>query len=796
MSARQGVFAFENERIFAPQGIGLPPRSLHCIALAADFGQGSDMGALDPSAQSPQETTTGPPSETPEENETPPPAQPERPPAREPDADAAGQPYTLDALIPQGAVDNAEDWAERGTSAPPPSEPVPPPPTLAEETPLFTGEDGEPAVAVSPFDIDAALEDFAIPEPERLEPDPDRPSFAEIEAPTLVDLPELEEFEVSDELILAFPVDNERFPEETDFIERFRALSAIEALDTDEDTVPQLAARARSDEELLNEMLRVYGYYSADVVRQLSGGRRGFADEEGEATRDVAEEPQVRFDVIPGTRYRFGEIDLGALDALPDTERATLRESFGIRPGDPLYADRIVEEEVDLRVALGENGYPFAEVDGPSLLIDHTREEGDLSLPVEPGGRYTFAGVDSSDPRFLSDRHLERIARFDTGDTYQTSLQSDLRRAILATGLVSSATIAPREVSPPSEGEPGEVMLDVDLERAPLRTISGAIGYGTEDGFKIEAGWEHRNLFPPEGALRLRGILGTREQLASVTFRRNNFRDRDQVLTFDAFASDIETEAVDARTAGLRGAFERVSNLLFQKPLSWQVGAELLYTDERTRQGSGDAFSPRQEYLIGALFGSATIDASDDLLDPTTGFRLTGFAAPEVSRSLGEESYYLRARVDASYYQSVGSTVLAGRAAAATILGAEAFEIAPSRRLYSGGGGSVRGYGFQAIGPRNEFGEALGGGSLVEVALEARIQTGLLDGAVEIVPFIDAGTISREARPDFEVFRVGAGIGARYKTSFGPIRVDVGVPINPGEFDAPVVVYVSLGQAF
>jgi translocation and assembly module TamA len=108
----------------------------------------------------------------------------------------------------------------------------------------------------------------------------------------------------------------------------------------------------------------------------------------------------------------------------------------------------------------------------------------------------------------------------------------------------------------------------------------------------------------------------------------------------------------------------------------------------------------------------------------------------------------------------------------------------------------VRGYAFQAIGPRDEFGNPIGGRSLVELSAEARIQTGFLDGAIEVVPFIDAGTVSTGTTPDFGVIRVGAGIGIRYKTSFGPIRVDVGVPLNPDEFDSPVAVYVSLGQAF
>ena len=720
------------------------------------------------------------------------------PPAAEPATEPAPVPRTLDELIPTEALDNPEAWAAQASpDAAPDGDGAP----SAPGDPFAASFDDflpPPVPGLQPA-LDAAFADFAVEVPEPLPPDPEVEALASMAVPVTGELPELADVEISKTLVLGFPAAPGSFPEQSEFLARFRELSMLRQLDGAKDTAPQIAARARADEELLGEMLRTYGYYGGDVVRQLSGGRRARENgaEAAGASGDAAIEPRVRFDLVPGPRYRFGRVDLGALSLLPGPDRERLLAAFAIAPGDPLYADRILERELELRVALGETGYPFATLADPELLIDHARTEGDLTLAVDPGGKYAFGGVVSADPKFLSSRHLERIARFEAGDVYRQSLETDLRRAIIATGLVSSVTITPRETTPPADGAPGKVALDVAFEPAPVRTIAGAIGYGTEDGFKVEGRWEHRNLFPPEGALRLRGILGTREALASIGVRRNNFRGRDQVLTADVFASDIQTLAVDSRSVGLRGTFEKVSNILFQKPVSWQLGGELIYTDERNRRARGsNILLPRQTYLIGGLFGSVTLDESDDLLDPSRGYRATFALAPEVSRSAGQNSYYVRALAEAAYYKEVGSTVIAGRLRAASIQGAPRDEIAPSRRLYSGGGGSVRGYGFQGVGPRNDRGEAVGGASLVEFSLEARIETPLMGGAIEVVPFVDAGTVGLGSTPDFRFIQAGAGVGIRYKTTFGPIRVDVATPLNPTQFDSPVVVYVSLGQAF
>ena len=692
----------------------------------------------------------------------------------------------LEGLIPDAAVERPEDWAQQQATDQGQGEADTTTPALVPNTAVLDPD--SPLAGLPQFQTEWS-NDLQLEAIEGIDPLAEGETgntFANLPQLKQQETPEINLVEINRKLVLGFPIDAADFPEQPDFISRFRALSTIEGLGNSEQNIAQLSARAREDEELLQRLMRNYGYYNAQIIRGVGTAQRG------DDTADTR--TRVRFDIIPGERYDFGTIILGTLSSAPDAEG--LRAAFEIVQGDPLNSDKLVEEQRDLDAVLGENGYPFAEIADPELLVDHSREEGDLTMPVTPGGKYVFGQLNSSDPAFLSSKQLARIARFDPGDTYRRSLELDLRRAIVATGLVSTVAITPRELTPPTETEPGEITLDVDLQKAKLRTIAGAIGYGSEDGVKLEASWEHRNLFPPEGSLKVRGIVGTQEQLFGVSFKKNNFKKRDQVLFLDAYASDIESEAVAARSVALRSSFERVSNLLFQRPFSWSVGSEVLLTDERNRVTDG-VERPRETFVIAGLFGSATLDASDSLLDPTEGFRVTGYLAPEVSRSNGTEVFYLRGQADASYYQPVGSgTVLATRGRFATIQGADTFQIAPSRRLYAGGGSSVRGYGYQAVGPRDEFDDPTGGRSLVEFSLEARIDTGLMDGAVQIVPFVDAGSVSFDSTPDFRSIKFGAGLGLRYKTGFGPIRVDVGVPLNPDPDDSPVAVYVSLGQAF
>ncbi|HVM21726.1 MAG TPA: BamA/TamA family outer membrane protein [Sphingomicrobium sp.] len=559
-----------------------------------------------------------------------------------------------------------------------------------------------------------------------------------------------------------------------EILDSFHRQSALDADRKDAANAAQIGRRASADAELLTELLRSQGYYDAVVEPSTQADGSGL---------------RVVLSAAPGAQYRFASVELPGLDAA-GPEAARLAEEFGIKPGDPVIAAEVIAGELALTRALGELGFAEAKVGEQDIEINHETRLATLRLPVNPGPVARFGVIRVSGRPPFSARHVATIARFKPGDPFQRSKLDDLRRALIATTLVANAEV---QLAPTNGGR--TVDVNVRLEPSPSRTIAGEAGYGTGQGLRLEASWTDRNFFNPEGALTLRGVLGTNEQLAGVQFRRSNFLRRDQVLNLTATVSNQKFDAYEARTALVAGYIERQSNFIWQKRWTWVYGGEILGTDER------GVFSPARvkstrKFLIAAAPVTLGYDGSDSLLDPTRGFRLTGRVSPEVSSHGGHRSY-ARTQFDASAYHPLGSrTVAAGRVRLGTIFGASVYDIAPSRRLYSGGGGSVRGYGYQRLGPKDVDGDPIGGRGLAEFALEARIRLNRFGGNFGIVPFIDGGSLSTKASPDFGNWRLGAGIGVRYYSSFGPIRIDVGTPLNREKGDGPVAVTVSLGQAF
>ena len=189
------------------------------------------------------------------------------------------------------------------------------------------------------------------------------------------------------------------------------------------------------------------------------------------------------------------------------------------------------------------------------------------------------------------------------------------------------------------------------------------------------------------------------------------------------------------------------------------------------------------------------LDRSNDPLDPTRGWRVSARLVPTLLTGEGVLPY-LKLQVQTSGYipfDVKGDTVLAARLRLGSITNGTVSDIPAPQRFYAGGGGSVRGFGFQEVGPRLSDNTPEGGLSLVETSLELRRR---LTEKWGIVAFIDAGSVGGAQLPDFRDLSVGAGLGVRYNLGFGPIRVDLATPVTSRRGEAPLQVYVSIGQSF
>ena len=557
--------------------------------------------------------------------------------------------------------------------------------------------------------------------------------------------------------------------------DEFRGESALVDGKGRADTAAMVQARAHEDEALAVRLLYSQGYYDATALASL--------DQSGDGLKAV-------LSVTPGKRYKIGDI---VINAGPTVPPGLVRDSLPLKTGDYIVAADVESAEANVGVKLPENGYPFAKVGERDILLDPATITGDYTLPVDVGPRGSFRGITTSGRKqaFGAD-HMKVISRFKPGELYDSRKVDDLRRALVATGLFSSVAVDPVRTNEPGPDGTEYVDLHVDQEAGPPRTLAGELGYGTGQGFRAEATWTHRNLFPPEGALIGKVIAGTQEQGVSGTFRRSNAGKRDKTFQTGVLLNHQNYDAYEAFTAGLNISWSRQSTPIFQKRWTYTYGAEILLSNEQTTIDPATAEKRRLTYFIGSLPVQLGYDRSNDLLNPTKGFRANLRVSPEASLQ-GNVLPYVRGTFDLSgYYPVSDALVIAARTRLGTISGASRDQIAPSRRVYAGGGGSVRGFGYQELGPKDVNDDPVGGRSVNEFAVEGRYRF----GNYGVVAFVDAGQVYESAIPKFSDIRYGVGLGGRFYTDFGPFRADIAMPINRQPGESKFTLYIGIGQAF
>lgn len=552
-----------------------------------------------------------------------------------------------------------------------------------------------------------------------------------------------------------------------------RASSQLVALaDKPPATSVGLRRRASDDVGRLLTALHSEGYYDGEIALDM----------------DTATVPtRVRLAIDTGRRYRLAAYEITYAGAAPPPDHLLPGlEAIGITPGMPARAPAVVAAEQALVGQLQERGFPFARIAERKTFINRETKELTVHLAVDSGPAATFGPLTFKGRQSVKESYLREIAQWPEGEPYDRRVLRDLQRRLADTALFSTANAQSAGALTPD----GSLPVTVTLVERQHRSIGAAAAYSTDIGPSLELFWEHRNLLGENERLRTTATGSLIEQSGEIDFRKPAFLRHDQDLLGNLQGGQEDSDAYERQwVESLLGLERPVLN-------NWRISAGLSFSyeivDEEADTGRGE-----RSFQIFGLPLTATRDTTDDPLDPHKGSRLLFSLTP--ATGLGDESLlFLTAVAGASAYYAIDEAerfVLAGRARLGSILGEKTEALPASRRFYAGGGGSIRGYEYQLVGPLDDDEDPFGGTSLLELGGELRIR---VTEEIGVVPFVDGGTVYDDPFPNGEeTLHWAAGLGLRYFTGFGPLRLDVAFPLNPRDgVDETFQFYISFGQAF
>lgn len=531
-----------------------------------------------------------------------------------------------------------------------------------------------------------------------------------------------------------------------------------------------------------------------DIARLKQGlAEKGYFDGQVEYTINEDSSPiTVTITYTTRSRYKISKITVLTVEGIKEPLRLSpskAAKNIQIHPGDDVDLIHIQDANQRLAKYLHDHGYPFAEMAEPEGQIDRDNKQIHVIFRANPGrysyfGKTTIAGLKNLDPQFVHNRLF-----WQEGELFDERDLETTRHKLMGTGLFAAIDVKPDENADPSSDK---VPILANLVEGPPRTVGAGVKYATTEGLGGQAFWSHRNIFGSGEVLGASLRLSPRLSRAKVDLDIPDVFSPEQHLRNEVSVTREQNKAYTSRTFDVGMCLEHP----FTPSVTGMIGVT----------GEGGKVKRANVDYVNRLMGlplEIKIDKSNDLIDPTKGGRLSAQVTPYVGRS-GQDSRLIISSAKGSYYLRIlkdDTIVLAGWAHAGTINVSSIDNLAPNKRFYAGGVGSVRAYGYKLLGPLDANRVPLGGRSVLEYGLEGRFKA---TDTIGFVLFAEAGSVSANAAPstsnNSRLWGVGAGI--RYYTAIGPIRFDIATPMkrrrdgNPKPIDSPYQFYLSVGQAF
>ena len=571
-----------------------------------------------------------------------------------------------------------------------------------------------------------------------------------------------------------------------------------------------LIARARSDTDRLKTALESFGYYESHVTININGlllTDPGLGDALTALPKGSSAKVTISFAL--GTLYHLRRIDIDG--AVPAPINA--RETLGLTTGQPAVAASVLAGGARLLSAMQEQGYAFAQVDAPVAYEAADAPVLDLSFHVAAGIKVKIGDIRIEGLKRVHESLVRRRLLLHRGDLYKPSAIEAARRDLLGMNVFGQVSV---EVGSKAD-DSGDVPITFKLRERLRHAITVNAAYSSDLGGSGGATWTDRNVFGNAEQLSVAATLtnlggsdttGTGYD-TSVKYLIPDFLHRDQSLLVAVQAIKQQLQAYDQKA--------QTASVTLSRKLSsvWTVSAGLSTTEETILQtidakemplGSGIfvPVTPTFNYTLFALPFKVIYDSTNlptPLEDPRHGFRASLNLTPTLAIGRPNATFLISTLSLSTYFDlnnllpiAPGRSVLAARALAGIAEGAGELSLPPDQRFYAGGTSTIRGYGYQLVGPLFPHTDNPTGGTAITTGgLEFRQRLYTNWG---FVAFVDAGQVSASLKPLPDDIRIGTGAGMRYYTPIGPIRFDIAVPVGRRPGEDSFEVYIGLGQAF
>jgi outer membrane protein insertion porin family len=529
----------------------------------------------------------------------------------------------------------------------------------------------------------------------------------------------------------------------------------------------------KADLDRIKRFYQVHGYYSATVDYTLIVKGRLVT-----ATIRVSEGQPVLVKTV--------RIDLEGRAVPPHSLEPSFK--LPLKPGDVFEQNAYELGESQLLDLYMHHGYAHAQVNRRAEVLIEPRQALVWYL-VRPGSYGVFGPTMVEGTKDVSSRLVLRALTYKPGEMFDSAKIASSRTKIVGLNLFRSVEFIPQ----PDASNPKLVPIEIKVQEKPKHSINLSLGYNTESQFNVGAQWNNYN------------FLGGGRQLSLLAQYSNVVSTADLKLIQPYFFSEKSTFIAEAnawqevyQTYTLNaGQMQPRESYQFTPHLLGEIGWRLAYLKFNSLNPSTIAAigGVRRNGILSGPFAQMIWNNTEDPFNPQHG-EIANLFANTASHVFGSDYRYWRALGEVRKYHLLGwQTVLAGRFKLGFEHSYGAIDDIPlSERFYSGGEGSVRGYGLRRIGPLSAANQPLGGVSLVEGSLELRRP---LFWKISGSLFFDCGQVStHEYRVPVDALACGYGPGIGLTTPVGPIVLDLGFPTKTPRGDSHWQVYFSIGQWF